>query len=281
MSGQAGPMGKIEKILLATDGSDYSKGAEREALHLAKQCSSKLIAVSIVITNLEFEVTMPQFVDKEDKKTWEYLEAIKAQALKEGIECDITVSHGDEPYQDIVRHALENQVDLIIMGRHGRTGLVRLMMGSVAAKVIGHAPCNVLVVSPAAHVEFKNVLVATDGSQYSEAAIREAISIAKRCNSSLVVISVASLDAEIKSAEGNVKRAVEFAAKDGVKAEGLTVIGKPYEAIVNAVKQKHTDLIVVGSHGRRGLERLLMGSVTERVIGHSETAVLIVKNVDV
>jgi nucleotide-binding universal stress UspA family protein len=116
------------------------------------------------------------------------------------------VIHGDDPYQDILRQAQENHVDMIIVDRHGRIGLLRLMMGSVAAKVIGHAPCNILVVSPVATIEFKNILIATDGSRYSEAAVREAISIAKRCNSSLVVVSVASLDAEIKSAEGNVKR---------------------------------------------------------------------------
>ena len=277
MNSQTRPKTKLEKLLLATDGSAYSEGAIREALSLAKKCSSKLIAVSVVITNLEFEVTMPQVVEKEEKKAREHLEAIKDEASKQGIDCDIMVYHGDEPYQDIVRQAHENHVDLIIVGRHGRTGLLRLMMGSVAAKVIGHAPCNVLVVSPTARVEFKNILVATDGSRYGEAAIREAIGIAKRCNSELVIVSVASLDAEIKSAEGYVRRAVEFAVKDGVKADSVTVIGKPYEAIVETAKQKHADLIVVGSHGRRGLERLLMGSVTERVIGHTEAGVLVVK----
>ncbi len=277
MNGQACPMAKMEKILVATDGSTYSENAVKEAILLAKKCSSRLFALSVVITNLEFEATMQQVVEKEEKKARAHLEAVKAQASKEGIECDITVIHGDEPYQDIIRQALENHVDMIIVGRHGRTGLLRLMMGSVAAKVIGHAPSDVLVVSPTARIEFKNILIATDGSRYSEAAVREAIGVAKRCNSSLVIVSVASMDAEIKSAEGNVKRAVELAAQEGIKAEGVTVIGKPYEAIVAAAKHKHADLIIVGSHGRRGLERLLMGSVTERVIGHTEAGVLVVK----
>jgi nucleotide-binding universal stress UspA family protein len=166
---------------------------------------------------------------------------------------------------------------LIIVGRHGRTGLLRLMMGSVAAKVIGHAPCNVLVVSPTASIEFKNILIATDGSRYSEAAVREAVSIAKRCNSPLIAVSVALSDAEIRSAEGNIKWAVELASQEGIKIEGVTAIGKPYEAILETAQQKRADLIVVGSHGRKGIERLLMGSVTERVIGHTETAVLVVK----
>jgi len=277
MDGQACPMAKMEKLLVATDASTYSENAVKEAILLAKKCSSRLFAVSVVITNLEFEVTMPQIVEKEDKKAREHLEAVKAQASKEGIDCDIMVIHGDDPYQDIVRQALENHVDMIIMGRHGRTGLLRLMMGSVAAKVIGHAPCNVLVVSPTATTELKNVLVATDGSRYSHAAVCEAIGIAKRCNSSLVALSVASADAESKAAEDIVRNAVGFVVKEGFKAEGTTTVGKPYEAIVETAKQKHADLIVIGSHGRRGLERLLMGSVTERVIGHSETGVLVVK----
>lgn len=185
--------------------------------------------------------------------------------------------HGDEPYKDIVRQALENRVDMIIVGRHGRTGILRLMMGSVAAKVIGHAPCNVLVISPTAPTEFKNILIATDGSRYSEAAVCEAVGIAKRCKSSLVALSVASADAERKAAVDNVGYATELAAKEGIKVESITLIGKPYEAIVDAAKQKQADLIVVGSHGRKGLERLLMGSVTERVIGHTEVGVLVVK----
>ena len=57
-------MAKMEKLLVATDGSTYSENAVKEAILLAKKCSSKLTAVSVVITNLEFEVTMPQVVEK-------------------------------------------------------------------------------------------------------------------------------------------------------------------------------------------------------------------------
>jgi nucleotide-binding universal stress UspA family protein len=74
-----------------------------------------------------------------------------------------------------------------------------------------------------------------------------------------------------------VKRVEEVAAREGLRAEGLTLTGRPYESIVETSKQKSADLIVVGSHGRTGIERLLMGSVTERVIVRSETAVLVVK----
>lgn len=268
---------KMEKLLLATDGSKFSEGAILKALGLSKQCSSKLIAVSVIKTNLEFEVTMPQVIEKEEDEAARHLELIKAKALKEGMDCETLTVHGEEPYQEIVNAASRNQVDMIIMGRHGRTGLLKLMMGSVTARVIGHAPCNVLVIPAAAKVECRNILVATDGSRYSEAAAYEAIDIAKRCGSALVIVSVAASEAEIAAAKDNVKRVEEIAVREGLKAEGLTLTGRPYEAIVEASKQRSADLIVVGSHGRTGIERLLMGSVTERVIGHTESAVLVVK----
>jgi nucleotide-binding universal stress UspA family protein len=163
------------------------------------------------------------------------------------------------------------------MGTHGKTEMKRLMMGSVTALVIGHAPCNVLVLPLNAKVECKNVLIATDGSKYSDSAASEAIGIAKRCGSSLIVISVASSDADLGSAINNVNKVSKIAEEEGIKVKSVVAKGKPYEAIVETSKQKEVDLIVVGSHGRTGLTRLLMGSVTERVIGHAEAAVLVVK----
>jgi nucleotide-binding universal stress UspA family protein len=277
MNGQVCPIAKMEKLLIATDESEFSESAVREAINLAKICSSRLITVSVVKTNPEFEDLVPQVIEKAEKEAREHLESIKARASKEGVDCEIVVHRGDEPYQNIVDEAAKNKVSMIIVGTHGRTGLKRLMMGSVTGKVIGHAPCNVLVVPLNAKIECKNILMATDGSKYSEAAASQALGIAKRCGGSLTVISVASSDAEILSAEDYVKEVSELAKKEGIKTDGLAVKGKPYEAIIETSKKKRADLIVVGSHGRTGLERLLMGSVTERVIGHSESAVLVVR----
>jgi len=271
------PTARIEKLMVATDGSEYSESAIREAINLAKICSSTLIAVSVVKTNLEFDSVLPQFVEKAEQEAIKHLESVKAQAKKEGVNCMTIVCLGEEPYEEIVRHASKNNVDMIIMGTHGETEMKRLMMGSVTAKVIGYAPCNILVLPLNAKVECKNVLIATDGSKYSEAAASEALGIAKRCGSSLIVISVASSDAEIASAKDNVNKVSEAAEKEGVKTTSVVTKGKPYEAIIETSKQKKADFIIVGSHGRTGLARLLMGSVTERVIGLSESAVLVVK----
>lgn len=290
------PTKKIEKMLLPTDGSEFSEGAIREAIALAKTCSSKLLAISVIETNPEYETIAPQLVERAEKEARQHLESVKDRASKEGVLCEIITRQGEEPYKYIIEEATRNKVNIIIMGRRGRTGLKRLMMGSETARVIGHAPCNVLVVPRAAKLEFRNVVVATDGSKFSDAAASEAIGIAKQCDANLIIISVVPSETEspfdivhsemqkgliaeneLKAAEKNIKDVKERAEKEGIKATGFVYAGRPYEAIIDAAKEKRADLIVVGSHGRTGLSRLLMGSVTERVIGHAECAVLVVK----
>ncbi len=277
MKGMVCPVARMEKLLVATDGSKFSKSAIREAINLAKTCSSKLIAVSVVKTNVEFEDLVPQVVEKAEREVREHLESVKNKALKEGVDCEIVIHRSEEPFRDIVNDAAKNKVDMIIIGTHGRTGLKRLMMGSVTAKVIGHAPCKVLVVPKDARLTLDKILIATDGSIFSEVASREAISIAKRCGSNLVVLSVAKRDENLSAAKESVDKVSKVAEKEGIKVEALTPKGIPFEVIVKTAAQKNAGLIVVGSHGRTGTERLLMGSVTERVIGHSESAVLVVK----
>ncbi|MEK6681971.1 MAG: universal stress protein, partial [Nitrospirota bacterium] len=80
-----------------------------------------------------------------------------------------------------------------------------------------------------------------------------------------------------KQFKAMVEKIKKQARTKGVKAEGIVKIGEPYNVIISTAKEKKVDLIVMGSHGRRGISRLLMGSVTERVIGHASCAVLVVK----
>lgn len=290
------PVLNTEKLLLATDGSQFSEGAVREAIRLAKQCSSTLSAISVIETNPEYETIAPQLLEREEKAARQNLEAVKAQAKKEGVECAITILEGQDSYNYITEEAAKSKASMIIMGRRGRTGLKRLAMGSTTARVIGHAPCTVLVVPRTAQVAFKSIVVATDGSRYSSAAASEAIGIAKKNSSSLTVISVVPAELatptdvdfvvsqrehlaekEMHSAEQNAKAVKEAAQKAGVNVQAFVMTGKPADAIIETARDKNADLIVVGSHGRTGLEKLLMGSVAERVIVLANCAVLVVK----
>ena len=249
---QACPTTRLEKLLLPTDGSKFSEGAIREAINLAKMCSSKLFVISVVEMNPEFEALAPGLVEKTEKETRQHLESVKSRASKEGVDCEIIVHEGEEPYQYIVDEAAKRKVEMIIMGRRG-TGLKRLMMGSVTARVIGHSTCKVFVISETAKVSYKNILIATDGSKYSDAAALEAISIAKRCGSDLIALSIATKDKDFPSAKKSVEKISQIAEKEGLKAKTLTLRGTPYNVIVETAEKKNADVIVVGSHGRTGL----------------------------
>ena len=136
----------FEKILLATDGSESVEAAIQEAINIARVCSSRLFVLSVVEVNPEYEALAPNIVEKAETETKEHVDSVKQRAEKEGISCETIVHQGEEPYRFIVDEAKKAKVDMIVMGSHGRTGLKRLMMGSVTARVIGHAPCKVLVV---------------------------------------------------------------------------------------------------------------------------------------
>jgi len=277
---QVCPVAKMEKLLLSTDGSEFSEGALREAINMAKTCSSKLYVVSVAVEPelTEFAESYPLVAtEKLEMAVRQHLELVKERVEKEGLVCEIIQRRGPETYKYIIDEAAKNNVEMIIMGRRGRTGLMRLMMGSVTAKTIGHAPCKVMVVPRAARITFEKILVPTDGSIFSDLASREAISIAKRTKSSLIVLSVAKKDENLPVAEASVDMVKEVSKREGIKVEALTLKGEPYEVIVDTAEKKKAGFIVVGSHGRSGIERLLMGSVTERVIGHAGCPVLIVR----
>ncbi len=139
----------------------------------------------------------------------------------------------------------------------------------------------------------KKILVPTDGSDPSIRAAEYAISIAKTHEAEIVVVSVVdevvveqltkatgreSIEHELKvDAQNAVNYVVNLAEKQGIKATSLLVKGRPYEQIVHISKGVNADIIVMGTYGRRGHERLLIGSVTERVIEYSHCPVLVVK----
>lgn len=147
------------------------------------------------------------------------------------------------------------KVDIIVIGKHGRKGLTKLLMGEVAAKVIGHAPCKVLVVPKAAKVEYNKILVATDGSVHSTAAVVEAIEIAKRCGSHLLAVSAMRDERELNEATANVNKVIELAQKAGVSAEALTPTGRSFNIIVETAGGRGVDLIVMGAYGKTGLKK--------------------------
>jgi len=139
----------------------------------------------------------------------------------------------------------------------------------------------------------KKILVPTDGSDYSFRALQYAISIAKTHNAELLVTYVVDevvidqfskpeersvVESELKSdGQRFIHYALSLIEKENVKASPMLVKGRPFEQIVNLAKSFDVDLIVMGTYGHRGAERILIGSVAERVIEYSPCPVLVVK----
>lgn len=271
------PVGKADKLLLATDGSEFSEGAIREAIKFAAQCSSKLYAMSVIEILVDSEAFPPQKIeDLREAEVKKHLEAVRSRASKEKVDCEIIISHGD-PEQEIIEEAARRGVDMVIVGRRGTRKLDRLLMGEVAAKVIGQVRCKVLVVPRAAVIGYKNILVATDGSGHSMAAAEEAVKIAKKCGSSIIALSSIRSNDEVDAARANINMVLEMAKKEAVPAEGLTPTGRSYNVILETAGGRGVDLIVMGIPVKTALQKIFSGSATEQVIGKAGCAVLIVK----
>jgi len=270
--------GRWRRILLATDGSEYSEGAIRVAVALARRNDARLFIASIAVYNPEYATTVPGLEQVAlDQAGRNVAGAVQASA---GIEHEVVIAEAEDPYRGIVDAASEDRADLIVMGRRGKRGLARAMVGDATARVIGHAPCNVLVAPRGAAQWHQGILVATDGSRHGDAAARLAGQLALEWQLPLTVVSA------VLPSHNEQRRREAVTAIDRVKAglaalpvqvTGIVAEGRPEQVILDQASKAGVDLIVIGTHGRTGLDRLLMGSVAERVIGFAACPVLAVK----
>jgi universal stress protein E len=278
---QLSPLGRFDKILLATDGSEFSVGAVRVAIDLARKANAELTVMTLVISNPEYDTIAPQLALEAERKAKAIITEVGTLAYESGVGIEPVVRHGQEPDWEIVDVAETMHADLIVMGRRGKRGLSRMMVGHATAKVCGNARCSVLVVPRAAQLWSKRVLVATDGSRCSDSAAVVAGKIGKMFALPVTVVSATRpihSKARREEAAVAIERVRRIYAEDGIIADTRLVDApRAEEAIIQAAKDSDADLIVVGSHGRTGLNKILLGSVSERVVGMTEGPVLVVK----
>lgn len=284
MDSQLSPVGRFQTLLLATDGTECSAGAESVALGAAARCESRLILMRVVLTNPEYESMAPDRVADETAAARDDLERLRQQAVEMGVACETVIRHGVDAYLPVVQVADEKHVDCIVVGRQQRSDLARLMVGDSTARIIGHSPCSVLVAAQGADRPRRRILVATDGSRLGDAACVAAAHLSEVCELPLTVLTVTSPDQNEErrvEASQTVQRVLDSLMRErrgrGAGLEGMVEQGRPDAVIVDVARSRGADLIVVGSHGRTGLKRLFMGSVSERVIGHAPCPVLVIK----
>jgi len=266
------------KLMVCTDGSDGGQNAVAVALELARACDSQVYAVQALHVVPEFQAVAPDLRATLEKEVQKNMAVIKAAADKLGVALKIVVPQGQLPHAAIVATVEKIRPDLIIMGRRGKHRLADIFMGSVTARVIGQSPVNVLVVPRGGMVGFQLILVASDGSAYSQAAWELALAMAKQAKSRLIGVAVAPEEGNIIESQAIIRRMVTAASRARVPFKGVNPQGvAPDTGIVQEAIKNEVDLIIVGSHGRTGLKKFLMGSVTERVIGGSPCPILVVK----
>ena len=151
------PLTRGKKILVAVDGSEYSYAAVEQAAMLGNMCNSKIYLVSVVDLLPEQYQLVPDLVENLSKEVQEHLNKAQEKISNAGLSSETIVHSGNRAYKFIVREAREKEVDLIVMGTHGRTGFKKYLLGSVAQNVLGNAPCPVLVIPALKLEDQKNV----------------------------------------------------------------------------------------------------------------------------
>jgi|UniRef100_A0A7C3UZ76 nucleotide-binding universal stress UspA family protein len=281
-------MAKYRKLLVAVDGSASSLHALEESFRLTK--------VGIVVV----AVAPPFTVDLKIGGQGEILKLLKepcesaltkaAAMAKEANAEIVEICAMGQPHERIVDLSEKEGCDLIVMGAKGMLDLDKTLMGDTTAKVIGYSLKDVLVVPENTTLGFGKILVATDGSEYSRRAMARAMDFAESYGSELDVVSVVEIPAEIYSiapqvVEQKVEKTEEYVAgikkqaeSRGIKTRGFVQDSEaPYAVITERARKEGNGLIILGSHGRTGIKRILMGSTAERVIAHAPCPVLVVK----
>jgi nucleotide-binding universal stress UspA family protein len=282
----------VEKMrfLVAVDGSDTSKNALRQTLIFVKEKGGEVLVHTVPpFYGTELDFGMVGTIEEVFMGPAEAVIAEAREMAKEaGVEIETVIETGII-HQVIIDTAIANDIDIIVMGRRGLTRLERAFVGSVTARVIGHSSIDVLVMPRESILKWDKLLLPVDGSKYSEQAAKRAIQLTKDFGGELAILGVVDMNPELfaiapdiaDQVEMGVKSIVEdakkLAEKAGVDAAMILVEGAPHERILGVSKDIGAGLICMGSHGRTGIGRLMMGSVTERVIGEATTPVLVVK----
>lgn len=286
-----------EHILVPTDGSDWAMAAANHAFALAKLGDATVHALSVVdLRHFEDDVVGSASEDLSIAEQAARAAVDRVEQVGEEADCRVRthVEHGI-PHESVLGFVADNDVDLVVMGTHGRTGLERFLLGSVTERVLRGSPVPVLTT----HIDggilpnYEHLLVPTDGSEGARDALDHAVDIATAAGARLTVLSVVDSRAftggfetgptlpNIREqlqeyAEDAASALVERATEAGVDVESAVTVGLPANEITAYAEANDADLVVMGTHGRSGLERLILGSVTERVVRTSETPVLAV-----
>jgi len=295
-----GSVTNVGRILCPIDLSGFSQSVLAYAAAFANLFGSEVTVLHVLATAVPPATlgTDPawllQVPESRDSMASE-LDALLAPLSSTGVTVRTQIAEGHTS-AEIVRYAADHDVDLIVMGTHGRSGFDRLALGSVAEKVLRKAPCPVLTVPPGAACTVHDVLVRrilcpTDFSLFSERAMDLALSLAEKADATVTALHVVeTLDtgpgvsgpmAELRKRQCDTElhalADINAARAGGNRITNTVRLGRPYLEILRLADERTIDVIVMGVRGRGAVDITLFGSTTNQVVRRAKCPVVTIR----
>jgi len=284
-----------ETILVPIDGSDPAEVAAEEAIEIARRFDASLSLLAVLETPESAHSSVGTEPDRDDldEQVERAIERIEAHAVEAGVPHETLIERGI-PHDVISATVSDRDAEMVAMGTHGRTGVERILLGSVTERVLRTSSVPVLTAHERDDVGvFDDILVPTDGSTTADRAADHALALAERDGATVHALSVVDVQAmasgldmgaglpgvveTLTDQREDAVAAVRDRAEDrGIDCETAVLEGGPVKAIGDYVDDNGIDIVTMGTHGHSGIERLLLGSVAERTIRTSDVPVLAV-----
>lgn len=295
---EAGARVTLNNILYLTDFSEPSEAALPFATAIAREYGAKVYAFHVLIP-AAYLYTTPEVtaagIEAQEEVCLQEMKRVEAQLV--GVPHEMVVERGTGIWPALEQAIKDYDIDLIVLGTHGRTGAEKLLLGSVAEEVFRRSRVPVLTIGPAAHsglhaaARFHRVLYATDFSKESLAAAPYAISLAQENQARLILLHVmkepetplSEREAQdlLSNAMYQLHETVPPSAELWCTAEAVVQIGNPAERILETAKEKGADIIVLGvrdATGRLGAATHLERATAHKVVAHAGCPVLTVRD---
>ena len=288
----------FHKILCPIDFAPASQHALRLAARIAADHDAELTVVHVwyipPLTAGEFPIpadALKTMIDDEQRG----LDEAVAQAVALGAKRVSSRVLTGVPWDRIVDAVRQDRAfDLVVVGTHGRTGIARWMLGSVAEKVVRHAPCSVLVARGRGEAaSLRHALCPLDFSEHSRFALEQAAQLVVAGGEGLSLVHVIEpprvhqttppLSDLVNDLDRRATLQLEQWASETKRAEGVAIasdirVGDPASEVLSMIEDDDTiDLVAVGTHGRTGIQRVLIGSVAEKIVRHAPCPVLVAR----
>lgn len=283
----------LDRILLANDFSESSENVVTSAIGLAKIFQSKIIPIHVLPDDIVSEKVKSLLNEAARTK----LEETAVKIRDEGVEVGDSILETGSPHDSIVEAAVAQSVNLTIVGSGASRQEERFLLGTTTERIIQKSEKPVFVIKEGVPLNVQNILCPVDFSKTSKRALKNAVTLARRLKAELIILSVCELQgsnwfgSEKDREEENEKRCTLHKVRFDEFLEDLTLSdlkwskeirkGKPAEEILSTIHEKMIDLLVMGTLGRTGLGRLIIGSVTEKVVREVPCSFITLKSEDV